>query len=64
MAVTTEANPVEELVGRLFMEGVGTMHVMSVYLGVKLGLFMLPLLRRGKEVNDNSSHRWTQAFSR
>lgn len=39
MAVTTEANPVEELVGRLFIEGVGTMHVMSVYLGVKLGLF-------------------------
>src|SRR5207244_8769290 len=39
MAVTTETNPVEELVGRLFMEGVGTMHVMSVYLGVKLGLF-------------------------
>ena len=38
-AVTTEANPVEEMVGRLFMEGVGTMHVMSVYLGVKLGLF-------------------------
>src|SRR3954471_15238209 len=35
----TETNPVEELVGRLFMEGVGTMHVMSVYLGVKLGLF-------------------------
>src|SRR6266404_3632364 len=39
MAVATEANPVEELVGRLFIEGVGTMHVMSVYLGVKLGLF-------------------------
>jgi len=38
-AVATEANPIEELVGRLFMEGVGTMHVMSVYLGVKLGLF-------------------------
>jgi SAM-dependent methyltransferase len=39
MAVVTETNPVEELVGRLFIEGVGTMHVMSVYLGVKLGLF-------------------------
>ena len=39
MAVTTEANPVEELVGRLFMEGVGTAHLFSVYLGVKLGLF-------------------------
>jgi SAM-dependent methyltransferase len=39
MAVTTETNPIEELVGRLFVEGVGTMHVMSVYLGVKLGLF-------------------------
>ena len=38
-AVATEANPIEELVGRLFIEGVGTMHVMSVYLGVKLGLF-------------------------
>src|SRR5439155_22156037 len=39
MAVVTETNPVEELVGRLFMEGVGTMHLMSVYLGVRLGLF-------------------------
>src|SRR5205814_10034038 len=39
MAVVTETNPVEELVGRLFMEGVCTMHVMSVYLGVRLGLF-------------------------
>lgn len=38
-AVATEANPVEDLVGRLFIESVGTMHVMSVYLGVKLGLF-------------------------
>src|SRR3954471_13592841 len=39
MAVVTESNPIEDLVGRLFMEGVGTVHVMSVYLGVKLGLF-------------------------
>lgn len=39
MSVATETNPVEELVGRLFMEGVGTMHVMTVYLGLKLGLF-------------------------
>src|SRR4051794_4729999 len=39
MTVATEANPVEELVGRLFMEGVGTMHGVSVYLGLKLGLF-------------------------
>ena len=39
MTVATETNPVEELVGRLFMEGVGTMHLMSVYLGVRLGLF-------------------------
>jgi SAM-dependent methyltransferase len=39
MSVATEANPIEELVGRLFMEGVGTMHVFTVYLGVKLGLF-------------------------
>jgi SAM-dependent methyltransferase len=39
MAVVTETDPVEALVERLFMEGVGTMHLMSVYLGVKLGLF-------------------------
>jgi SAM-dependent methyltransferase len=39
MAVTTEANPIEDLVGRLFMEGVGTMHLLTVYLGVKLGIF-------------------------
>ena len=39
MAVATEANPIEDLVGRLFMEGVGTMHVLTVYLGVKLGLW-------------------------
>jgi predicted O-methyltransferase YrrM len=38
---TTDVNPaaVEELAGRLFMEGMGTMHLHTVYLGVKLGLF-------------------------
>jgi ubiquinone/menaquinone biosynthesis C-methylase UbiE len=30
---------VEELVGRIFLEGVGTMHLFTAYLGVKLGLF-------------------------
>lgn len=30
---------VEELVGRLFMEGVGSFHLGTVYLGLKLGLF-------------------------
>ena len=35
---TTEA-AVEELVGRLFMEGVGAFHLGVVYLGLKLGLF-------------------------
>ena len=39
MAVATEANPIEDLVGRLFIEGVGSMHVLTVYLGVKLGLW-------------------------
>lgn len=30
---------VEELVGRLFMEGVGSFHLSTVYVGLKLGLF-------------------------
>ena len=33
------ADPVEELAGRLFMEGLGALHLGTVYLGVKLGLF-------------------------
>src|SRR5690349_1145346 len=33
------AETVEELVGRIFMEGVGAFHLSSVYLGLKLGLF-------------------------
>ena len=36
-ATTPEA--IEELAGRLFMEGVGAFHLGVVYLGVKLGLF-------------------------
>lgn len=39
MSIATEPNPVETLVGRLFTEGVATMHVLTVYLGVRLGLF-------------------------
>jgi SAM-dependent methyltransferase len=39
MAIAPEANPVEELVGRLFTAGVGSMHLLTVYLGVRLGLF-------------------------
>src|SRR5687768_10694951 len=38
-AVATETDPVEEMVGRIFIEGVGAAHLFSVYLGVKLGLF-------------------------
>jgi SAM-dependent methyltransferase len=39
MSVETETNPVEELAGRLFMEGVGSLHLLTVYLGVRLGLY-------------------------
>ena len=39
MAVATEPSQVEQLAGRLFMEGVGGMHLLSVYLGVRLGLY-------------------------
>jgi hypothetical protein len=70
MAVATEANPIEDLVGRLFMEGVGSMHVLTVYLGVKLGLWRA--LTEGKavtvaELADVTSldawyvHEWLQA---
>lgn len=47
MAVATEPetveaegpDPVEALTGRLFMEGVGALHLSTVYIGVRLGLF-------------------------
>ena len=39
MAVAPEVNPVEELVGRLFSAGAGSVHMLTVYLGVKLGIF-------------------------
>ncbi len=39
MTVATETNPAEELAGRLFMEGVGSLHLLTVYLGVRLGLY-------------------------
>ncbi len=43
MSIVTEpqATPeaIEELVGRIFMEGVGAMHLGSLYLGLKHGLF-------------------------
>ena len=35
----TSAETVEEFSGRIFMEGLGALHLGSVYLGVKLGLF-------------------------
>ncbi|WP_161962400.1 class I SAM-dependent methyltransferase [Nocardioides speluncae] len=39
----TETTPeaIEELVGRIFMEGVGAFHLATVYLGIKHGLFAL-----------------------
>src|SRR5581483_6775928 len=37
--VATEAETVEALAGRLFMETLGAFHMGTVYLGVKLGLF-------------------------
>src|SRR5215471_3226921 len=47
MAVATESatpeavqpDPVGELAGRLFMEGVGSLHLFTVYIGVRLGLY-------------------------
>lgn len=47
MAVATETeatdveqpDPVGALSGRLFMEGVGSLHLLTVYLGVRLGLY-------------------------
>ena len=36
---TTSEAAVEELVGRLFLEGVGAFHLGTVYIGLKLGLF-------------------------
>ncbi|HKR98401.1 MAG TPA: methyltransferase, partial [Candidatus Dormibacteraeota bacterium] len=38
MAVAA-ADPVEAMVGRLFMESLGAMHQSTVYIGVKFGLF-------------------------
>ncbi len=35
----TETSPAEEVAGRLFMEGVGTLHLLTTYLGVELGLY-------------------------
>jgi SAM-dependent methyltransferase len=46
MAVATTTDPVEELSGRLFIEGVGSMHLLTTYLGVRLGLFRT-LVERG-----------------
>ena len=37
--VETTPQAVEELAGRIFMEGVGALHLGSVYIGVKHGLF-------------------------
>jgi SAM-dependent methyltransferase len=37
--VETTPRAVEELAGRIFMEGVGALHLGSVYIGVKHGLF-------------------------
>ncbi len=39
MITPAPAETVEELAGRLFMEGVAAFHLSTVYLGVKLGLF-------------------------
>jgi SAM-dependent methyltransferase len=41
MTVTTETtvDPAEALAERLFMDGVGAFHLVTVYLGVRLGLF-------------------------
>lgn len=38
-AVETTVDPVEELGGRIFTEGLGAMHLATAYLGVELGLF-------------------------
>ncbi len=37
--VIDEGAATEELVGRLFTEGVGTFHLLTVYVGVRLGLY-------------------------
>jgi SAM-dependent methyltransferase len=37
--VEAEPQQLEDLVGRIFMEGVGAFHLGNVYLGLKLGLF-------------------------
>ena len=39
--VETTPQAVEELAGRIFMEGIGALHLGSVYIGVKHGLFAM-----------------------
>ena len=39
--VATTPEHIEELVGRIFMEGVGAMHLGTLYLGIKHGLFTI-----------------------
>lgn len=39
--IETTPEAIEELVGRIFMEGVGAFHLASVYIGIKHGLFRL-----------------------
>ena len=38
--VETTPQAIEELAGRIFLEGVGALHLGSVYIGVKHGLFV------------------------
>ena len=37
--VETTPQAIEELAGRIFLEGVGALHLGSVYIGLKHGLF-------------------------
>lgn len=72
-AATTAAAPeqvVEELVGRLFLEGVGAFHLATVYLGLKNGLFQAlvddgPLtsaeLAARKGLDERYVREWLQA---
>ncbi|MGH7748762.1 MAG: class I SAM-dependent methyltransferase, partial [Candidatus Dormibacteria bacterium] len=50
MTVATETDPVEALAGRLFLEGVGSLHLLTVYLGVRLGLYRA-LAERGSQTS-------------
>ena len=38
--VETTPQAIEDLAGRLFSEGVGALHLGTVYIGVKQGLFL------------------------